>query len=326
MAVTALTKFTQGALVGLPGVALAGVALTQVDIENDDPTDVASWKVDLVYVPPGSALVAGVLATGDSPSPFASFTPDLPGCYRIILTVWDSAGMVGTSNVDIRNFGVPDSNGIIYPPYQELPRKLPVLGSGDVGEKPDELNFNQQPYGWDGNGSDGLMLYFMRTVSAALGAAVNFSFHEIPVGGVTVPLGQEMFVDQIITGPGILHVMGLVKSPPPGPPPFKLISPPQLVASVNDYDPTDFGPATNVNISAIAGPLSITGMRPNPQVRRKIVTNSGPNPWRLTDSDALSTPAAQFLTPGGAPMEIDPGKSLEIFRDPSAGKWRPTGE
>lgn len=204
MAVTALTKFTQGALVGLPGVALAGVALTQVDVENDDPTDVASWKVDLVYVPPGSVLVAGVLATGDSPSPFASFTPDVPGCYRVVLTVWDSAGMVGTSNVDIRNFGVPDSNGIIYPPYQELPRKLPVLGSGDVGEKPDELNFNQQPYGWDGDGTDGLMLFFMRQVSAAMSALAGetVGIYSLIDNGQTVVIPD----DQVMVNIGGLSI------------------------------------------------------------------------------------------------------------------------
>jgi len=118
----------------------------------------------------------------------------------------------------------------------------------------------------------------------------------------------------------------LVKSPPLGPVPFKLITPAQLVASVNDYNSPGLSDATNVNISAIAGPLSITGMLANPKVKRKTLTNSGTELWQLTDSDALSTPAAQFLLPGGGPMEFEPGMSREVFRDPSVGKWRPIGE
>jgi hypothetical protein len=197
-----------------------------------------------------------------------------------------------------------------------------VVGSGAAGSKPDELNFSNQPFGWAGNGIDGLLLDFMRTVATGFTPA-SFSYHVIPPEGITVPLGQEMFVDQIITGSGILWVKGLVKSPPPGPAPFKLITPPQLVASVNDYDPSEFGPATNIVISAIAGPLSITGMRHNPKVKRKTLTNGGPNTWQLTDSDGLSSSAAQFLTPGGVPYAVGPGSSVEVFRDTSAAKWRP---
>ncbi len=169
MAATALVKFIQGALVGTPGVALAGVGSVQVSVENDSPTSVASWKIDLLYVPPGSAVVPGTLAAADGAAPFANFTPDLvPGCYRIMLTVYESVGQTGVSNVDIRNFVVPDASGFVYPPYQQLPPKLPVTGSGIIGEKPDELNLLGQPFGWDGVGNEGLLLDFMKQTSALI--------------------------------------------------------------------------------------------------------------------------------------------------------------
>lgn len=167
MAVTALIKFTQGMSIGTPGVAMKGVSGTPVFIENVNTTSIQSWKIDLVYVPqPGSSLVVGTLASANSNTPLASFTPDaVPGCYRIQLKVYPGAGFTGTPDVDIRNFAVPDAQGFVYPPYQELPPKIPVTGSGYPGAKPDELNFSGQSFGWDGTGTDGLLLDFMRTMS-----------------------------------------------------------------------------------------------------------------------------------------------------------------
>lgn len=166
MAATALIKFTQGLTVGSPGVAFVGVAAVAVAISNDSPTDIQSWKVDLVYVPPDSGLAPGTLAAGNSSTPAANFTPDVAGSYRVVLTVYTGPGQAGGSDKDIRVFAVPDELGFIYPPYQQLPPKLPVTGSGLVGSKPDELNVGGQPYGWDGDGTDGLLLDFIKSVSA----------------------------------------------------------------------------------------------------------------------------------------------------------------
>jgi hypothetical protein len=177
MAAIALIQFTQGFNVGAAGEAMLGEANTLVSIANNSPVDIQSWKIDLVYVPPGSAVSIGTLASGNSNTPAASFTPDdVPGCYRVVLTVWTGVGQTGTSNKDIRCFAVPDTSELILPPYQQLPAKLPVLGSGLPGEKPDELNFFGQTYGWSGSGDDGLLLDFIRQASAVL-----------PVAGVEWP-------------------------------------------------------------------------------------------------------------------------------------------
>lgn len=155
MAATALIKFTQGANTDIAGRAVLGtVADGVVTVTNGNNADVASWRIELLYAPPASALVVGVLTTGVSAVPAAAFTPDVSGCYRIRSTVWDSSG---NSNVDIRNFGVPTLRGFVVPPYQMDPE--PIAHT----LKADELNFGGQAFGWSGGTSTGLLETFFDT-------------------------------------------------------------------------------------------------------------------------------------------------------------------
>lgn len=143
--VVSLIKFTQGITTDIPGRAVVGATGAAVTVTNGDNTNVASWKFEVLEVPPGSAVP---LAT-QGPSPVNSFnmgTPDRAGCYRVRLTVADSAG---NQDIDIRNFGVPLPNLAIIPPsFQGLPLPLPLTGTG---AKPDELNFGGQARGWMGD-------------------------------------------------------------------------------------------------------------------------------------------------------------------------------
>lgn len=165
MAVNALMKFTQGPNTAAAGVAVEGtVADGAVTITNGDNTDVASWKIELLYNPPGSALgaVPGtpvVLGDAMTATPSANFTPDVPGCFRCRMTVRDSDG---NPNIDIRNFGIPNEYGMIVPPYQKRPDPLPV-DPLVVGNKPDELNFGSQAFGWAGDRASKLYETFIKT-------------------------------------------------------------------------------------------------------------------------------------------------------------------
>jgi hypothetical protein len=143
---TALIKITQGAITDVPGRALKGVLATDdVVFSNGDDTGVVSWKYELLYVPPGSAIALTTQGPGINPT-FNMGPPDQEGSYRVRLTVADASGL---EDVDIRVFTVPlPGIGFIAPPYQGLPLPLPREGPG---AKPDELNFAGQPYGWDGN-------------------------------------------------------------------------------------------------------------------------------------------------------------------------------
>lgn len=160
MAVAALIQYTQSASPGIAGRAYVGtIAGGVVSVANDNNANITSWTITLLDVPPGSALVPGVLATAANNTPAATFTPDVAGSYRIRLSVTDGTDI----DVDIRNFAIPNVRGLIIPSYQKLPDPLPVTGSGLPGEKPDEQNYGGQTRGWAGNRTDGQLEYFFNT-------------------------------------------------------------------------------------------------------------------------------------------------------------------
>lgn len=161
MTAVALTRFTQGAP-GIAGQAFVGtIAGGAVTVANNNNADVASWRITMLYVPPGSAVATGVLDSGNGATPSASFTPDVPGPYRVMVEVFESSGQSGARSTDIRCFGVRNTRGFIAPPYQKNPDPLPLPSSGLPTAKPDEQNYDGQVFGWAGNGSDGQLNHFL---------------------------------------------------------------------------------------------------------------------------------------------------------------------
>jgi len=154
MAVQALIRFIQGPNSGLAGEGVVGTLTDGAcTVSNGDDTGVISWKYEMLYVPPGSAVPLTV--QGPGPTTTFAFTPDVAGTYRLRLTV---AGTVVTdTETDIRCFAVPFPLGLIAPPYQRNPDPLPLTGAGG---KPDEMNLGGQPFGWDGdNNASRKLLY-----------------------------------------------------------------------------------------------------------------------------------------------------------------------
>jgi hypothetical protein len=145
MAATALIKFTQNLTTDAAGRALVGDTANAVVVSNGDNSDVSTWKYELLDVPPGSAVS---LAT-QGPGLLTTFTfgpPDVPGSYRVRLTV---VGTSGETDVDIRVFAVPFPQfQLLAPPYQANPPPLPLAGAG---AKPDEMNFSGSARGWSGD-------------------------------------------------------------------------------------------------------------------------------------------------------------------------------
>ena len=140
--VAALIKYTQGVNVGSAGVALSGTTIGgSVVCSNGNDAGVLSWLWETLYVPPGSSV--GNLSVTTATYTFGP--PDVPGSYRIRLTVTGSGGV---TDVDIRNFVVPFPHGAIVPPYQANPSPLPLTGTG---AKPDEMNVGGQNFGWAGD-------------------------------------------------------------------------------------------------------------------------------------------------------------------------------
>lgn len=165
---TALITLNQG-FTGIPGHAFVGVTGFLVTATNDDNTGVNSWQIDLVDIPIGSTLLTGTLAFNDASStPTATFTPDVSGSYRLVLTVWDNPGRVGTNDSDIRNFIIPEAkHGFVVPPYQVDPGPKPTLASAAPGAKPNETNIGGDEKGWLGFGGDGLLGELIKSLDAS---------------------------------------------------------------------------------------------------------------------------------------------------------------
>jgi len=165
MTAVALLKYNDALNTGLGGQAFVSAAGQNLVITNNDDTNVKSWRVSLLYAPPGTAVerkafqepIALILQNPNSTSVSATLTSleSIPGCYRIMLEVWDQKDFAGVRDVDIRCVGVKTTYfSFILPPYQKDPDPLPLEGAG---AKPDELNFPPtgggvgQSYGWSGD-------------------------------------------------------------------------------------------------------------------------------------------------------------------------------
>lgn len=176
MAAVALIKFTQGPNTDIAGRAVKGTTIDgAVTVTNGNNTSVASWQIELLYVPPDSGLVPGILGFADSGVPSAIFPqPDVPGSYRVRLRVSDQLGLAGNVNTDIRNLVVPTTTqSILIPPYQRDPEPLPTLASALPGNKPNEMNVGGQEFGWTGDSNTGrkLLHQVLKLIDGIAGAA-----------------------------------------------------------------------------------------------------------------------------------------------------------
>lgn len=181
MTAQALIRFTQGATVGAPGEALLGDVGEGVTVTNSDNTDVQSWRLELLYVEdgsllgaptPGAPVVLAEAASGTTPS--HSFLPDVISSYRLRLTVWELPNFEGDFDYDIRNFSVGLGEGMYLPPYQKKPDPHP--------DKPDELNFGGQPFGWSPLMNDVVAsTRVSRGLGAVLGVDGSTGGHDVEV-------------------------------------------------------------------------------------------------------------------------------------------------
>ncbi len=119
-------RIKQGVTTAPEGQMLSGVAGVAVDLSNSVNTGVEFWQYELVEVPFGSSVVAGVLASGSSPT--AVFVPDaVPGTYRIKLVIRYTTKEV---SVDYNSFAVPTpNNGWVIPAFGNVEDELKLSGN-----------------------------------------------------------------------------------------------------------------------------------------------------------------------------------------------------
>jgi hypothetical protein len=103
------------------------------------------------------------------------------------------------------------------------------------------------------------------------------------------------------------------------------ITPAQLTADTDNWDPDDILVATVVRISADAA-WNLTGINSADlpaQGKHKKLINVGSFPITLKDQDTGSLSANRFLLLGGTgDITLQPGDAQDIYYDDTEGKWR----
>jgi hypothetical protein len=125
MSISAAIKFTQGATTAAAGTSVIGALGAVVTLTNGDNTNAVYWSWQLLDSPAASSLVVGPLSEGPASS-ISSFTPDVSGCYRIMLTVKDASNNIVQQ---IRNFGVRNSRGWLNPSYKSGADEMNFAGN-----------------------------------------------------------------------------------------------------------------------------------------------------------------------------------------------------
>jgi len=182
VSVSCLVKFVQGLTVGTPGVALIGATGTSVTVSNggtNPAPDPGTWTFDVLGVPSSSSVPTGVVQTG--PTPTWNFTPDVPGCYVVSLTVVDDT--TGAASTDVRAFGIYTSLGAPY--------LIPAFTGDDKS-----LNFGSQTTGWDVYMEAWLNLLLALATGAVPANIVNV----VAPGTIAAAPGARYYVDLGVAG------------------------------------------------------------------------------------------------------------------------------
>jgi hypothetical protein len=122
--ISASLKFSQGAFIGGNGQALLGKRGTNAGVvvcQNVNDAGVVAWEYKLLAVPEGSAQTPGVFGTTAS----STFTEDVVGCYTVMLTTTDAAGVQAA---DVRVFASGDERGLATPPFAATADQCNFLG------------------------------------------------------------------------------------------------------------------------------------------------------------------------------------------------------
>ena len=99
------------------------------------------------------------------------------------------------------------------------------------------------------------------------------------------------------------------------------ISPPQLTAHVNDWNPTGFETASIINVD-LMGVKEIKGMKAGKDGDRKLIVNVSPYELKLSYNDAGSLAENRIYTVEQADYKIKKYGTAEVIYDSSISRWR----
>src|SRR5574339_56630 len=99
------------------------------------------------------------------------------------------------------------------------------------------------------------------------------------------------------------------------------ISPTQITANQNDYNPTGLSTASTLRLTTDAS-RNITGLAGGADGRLICIHNVGSFNIVLTNQDTLSTAANRFITGLGASLTLTPDKTAFFRYDSTTSRWR----
>lgn len=102
-----------------------------------------------------------------------------------------------------------------------------------------------------------------------------------------------------------------------------VISPTQLIANQDDWNPSSLSTAAVIRLSTDAA-RDLTGIAAQPASTRLLLCNVGGFNCVLKH-DVTSTAANRFYGPGSADFTLTPNKSVEIWYDATSSRWRIIG-
>ena len=102
-----------------------------------------------------------------------------------------------------------------------------------------------------------------------------------------------------------------------------VISPTQLIANQDDWDPTNLATAAEIRLTTDAA-RDLSGIAAQPARTRITLFNIGGFNCVLKH-DLTSTAANRFLCPGSADFTLTPNKAVDIWYDSTSSRWRVIG-
>jgi hypothetical protein len=99
-----------------------------------------------------------------------------------------------------------------------------------------------------------------------------------------------------------------------------VISPTQIAANTDNWNPTNLATATIIRATSDAS-RNLTGIQGGAEGRVLYLHNVGAQPIVLLN-DATSTAANRFLCPEAANMTLEAGRSVQLIYDGTSQRWR----
>jgi hypothetical protein len=153
------------------------------------------------------------------------------------------------------------------------------------------------------------------TKSAATAAAEQIRDETVPAANTAVRVGGLLInlIDSLFGRQGESFALAGV------------LSPAQITADQNDYNPTGLADVSKLRLSCNAHGRFIGGISGGVVGRFLVLDNVGSFTLDLDHDSASSTAANRIFTPSGGRFAIQPNESVILFYDATSSRWRVVG-